>query len=95
MENNYEIFIGRLGVKPELRYTKKQSQTHKKFASHELITSIYIHSAQYISQTQVEIFGIKHTTTKQQDSLNLFRGIVSLQETCEDTRVEKLDLFPL
>ena len=24
MENNYEIFIGRLGVKPELRYTKKQ-----------------------------------------------------------------------
>ena len=24
MENTYEIFVGRLGVNPELRYTKKQ-----------------------------------------------------------------------
>ena len=69
-----------LSEKMNLRYTKKQSQTHKKFASHELITSIYIHSAQYISQTQVEIFGVKHTTTTRKNSLNPFRGIVSLQE---------------
>ena len=84
-----------LSEKMNLRYTKKQSQTHKKFSSHELIISIYIHSAQYISQTQVEIFGIKHTTNTKQDSLNLFRGIVSLQETCDEIRIEKLDLFPL
>ena len=74
-----------------LLYTKKQRLTHKKFSSQELIITIYIHSVRYISQTQVEIFGIKHTTAKQQDSLNHFRGIVSLQEPYEEIRVEKLD----